>query len=211
MKVNFIYQYRGPLYSLLFLGFLGLSFLNNYLNFTRTSTEIRDAAPVFGTLTTLEKLDLSEKKVEIAKTNASAPFKSASASAGFLIKNPAPTSDNSYLSPYESGVKVYKDRFFFAHSTAAFNWIKYAGEGDTFSVERNGTTETYRIVKKQVLSMTENYNGRYPVPSYYNSISERAQFLGKTYDVALMTCGDGTTGKNGNNSDYRTFIFANRV
>ena len=219
MKVSFsrfVFKYRGSLYSLLFLGFLGLSFVNNYLNFSRSSTEIRDAGPTISALKTLEKIDLSEKKVEIAETNAKAPLRTASsvrtgASSSFSIVNPAPTSDNSYISPYESGVKVYKDRFFFAHSTAAFNWIKYASEGDTFSVTRNGATETYRIAKKQVLSMSENYNGKYPVSSYYSSISERSQFLGKTYDISLMTCGDGTTGANGNNSAYRTFVFAERV
>ena len=216
MKVIFA-KLSSSLYTLLLLSFFGLSFLNTQLNFTRTSSEIRDAAPKIASTNLLEKIDLSKDQVKIAETNAStAPRISISSSYAsrssynsyFSIINPTPTSDNSYISPYESGVKVYKDHFFFAHSTAAFNWIKSASEGNSFTITRNGETTSYTIAKKQVLKLNENYNGKYPVTSYYNSISERTQFLGKTYDVALMTCGDGSFGADGNNSDFRTFIFA---
>ena len=132
-------------------------------------------------------------------------------SSSFSIVNPTPTSDRSYISPTESGVRVYNDSFFFAHSTLAFNWIKSLGEGGTFTISRNGTTETYRVAKKVTLSMNGELNGLRPVSAYYDAISSRRQFLGKTYDIVLMTCGDGTYGANGNNSAFRTFIFAYRA
>lgn len=219
MKVNlfnsleftrFVSRFRGSLYTLLLIGFFGLSSLNSALNFAKSSPKIRDAAPLASNFATFETLSLTKNSVKIAKTNVSATpkLKTVASGSSFLIKNPTPTSDNSYISPYESGVKVYKDRFFFAHSTATFNWLKSAAEGNSFKVEQNGKTVSYKIAKKQVLKLNENYNGKAPVSAYYTSISERAQFLGKTYDIALMTCGDGSFGKDGNNSDFRTFIFA---
>lgn len=215
--VKFVSKFRGSLYTLLFLSFLGLSSLNTYLNFSKPISEIRDAGPLASAFEPLEKLTFSKENVEIAETNARsstsrlARVSSAASGSSFSIQNPTETSDSSFIDRNESGVKVYKNRFFFAHSDRAFNWIKYASEGDTFTVMRNGSTSTYKIAKKQVLSMNGNYNGKYPVASYYSSISERSQFLGKTYSISLMTCGDGTTGPNGNSSDYRTFIFAEEV
>ena len=216
--ISFINRFSGTLYSLLLFGFFGLSLVASHYNFSLPRTEtVRDAADFVIATELLEKLEHVKSPAEsgsavpqTSRVSALTPRR-VSAMSGFSIKNPTPTSDNSTIRPGETGVLVYDHSFFFAHSDQAFDWIKYASEGDTFTVSRNGTVEVYQIIKKQTLSMSGDYGGKRPVSAYYSSISKKRQFLGKTYDVALRTCGDGTTGRNGNNNAYRTFVFANRL
>ena len=209
-----IEKFSGPLcLSMVFL-LAGLTFLNNQLNFDiPASRKVRDAAGFTEPFKEAEKLDLRTMSATVPATNFAAqnyartPYVSYASTASYVAPAgsdfsiyPVPTSDNSYISPYETRSLSYNGRFFFGHSSNAMNWVKSAGEGNTVSV----SGAVYHVVKKQTLPLAS-------VQSVYYSISEFAAYRGKNYDAVIMTCGDGTYGANGNNDAYRTFLFLERA
>ena len=211
MKVNFskfVYLFRGQLYTLLFLGFIGLSFLNNSLNFSRNSSEILDAAPVSGTLAELPLIpEVAPVEIEPLATvpRTSTPYlfgaSTSRASSLFTIRNVEDVSDPSVDAG--TGIKRYnyrgKNRFLYAHSNLAFAPIKTLYSGSTFSATLDGVTKTYRVVARVVFKKSELDSNSGLRAAIYS-----AAYQGKKYDLALMTCGDGTN----DDSNYRLVLFA---
>lgn len=230
MKKKVIFEYinrfSGTLYSLLFLMFFGLAFVGTQFNFDLSKTsQVNDLINLDSSYAPLEMLSVDSllsaaPEVKTPETSSNLPpvstfispstIEGAAPSSDFTISDPAP-SDCTSIGKFDTGVKVCNDQFFYAHSNYAFDWIKSASSGDTFTVSRNSGIETYKIMKKITLAMGRELNGFKSVESYYTSISKKQTFLGVHYSAALMTCGDGTFGVDGNNSSYRTFIFAERV
>ena len=205
-----IEKFSGPLALSLVFVLTGLTFLNNQLNFDiPASSKVRDAAGFAEPFSEAKKLDLREISSAVPSTNYAgarysytyATYASAvtPVSSGFTIY-PAATSDNSYISPYETRALAYKGHFFFGHSGNAMNWVKSAGVGSI--VNANG--ETFRVVQKLTLPLST-------VQNVYYSISEYLSYRGKTYAAIVMTCGNGTYGADGNNNNFRTFLFMERV
>lgn len=216
----FLNRFSGTLYSLLLFGFLGLSFLNSEFNFDLPkNAKIRDTAPV-SILSEIEKISNVKKPTEIVSTfkssvpRTASPYRyitntisvnGASNSNTLTISNPRPTDNCSYISPFESGVLSCNEKFMYAHSSEAFNGIKNLSEGGIVTVYRDGSVETYKIEKMErgmELARVQNF---------YIAMTRYAQYRGESYDLILMTCGDGTYGPNGNNNAFRTLVFARRI
>lgn len=99
-------------------------------------------------------------------------------------------------------VKKYGNDFLYAHSHLAFSTLKTYSVGDEFAVETNGEKRTYQISRRETFSkstLDENSGLRSAIYS--------ANFRGNSYDLALMTCG------NGENDDpnSRLVFFATQV
>lgn len=208
-------RFSSSAFSILLMGFLALSFLSINTNLIASKkTEIRDVASFTSKLDEKEKLSLNKSESTIASNFApSVPRTSSSVASSYTntspgngslsyynIVNPRSTGDCSYIAPNETGaLSCNGGNFFFGHSHYAFSWIRYIGEGETFSVTRNGATETYRVARKISMPLNE-------VERYYRSISQSLMYRGETYSAILMTCGRGDDDNN-----YRTFVFAYRV
>ncbi|MBQ2638265.1 hypothetical protein IJF89_01130 [Candidatus Saccharibacteria bacterium] len=210
---SFFYRFPSFFCSLVLFGLCALAGLNRQLNLTLPKdAKVRDkvtiASAVFEPATKLDirtgstNISSSSPTTKVPATSYSTP--ASYATSGFSIVNPAATTSSSYISPSETRVLNYKSKFFFGHSTGPLNWVKSASTGDILTVIRGGITERYQIIKKQTLPLAS-------VQTVYLSISESASYRGATYDLALMTCGDGTFGSHGNDNNYRTFLFANRI
>ena len=211
---RFVAKYRGAIYSFLLFVFIGLSFLNNYFNFTRKTSEILDAAPVLTTKSDLSALPLIDaKKTELINTSyvASTP----STSTRYVFSNNSNSNQPTLftISRVENvsdpsidagnGIKRYnyngKNRFLYAHSTRAFAPIKHIYAGGRFTATLDGVTKTYRVERREVFAKSDLDSNASLRASIYS-----ASYRGKTYDLSLMTCGNGTN----DDSNYRLVLFA---
>ena len=118
----------------------------------------------------------------------------------FKITNPERVSDPSVDAGY--GVKRYGAKFLYGHSTLAFNRLKTLYEGDRFVVEMDGQTVTYQVSRRVVLS-----KAALDASSSLRSAIYGAAYRGQAYDLALMTCGDGTN----DDESSRLILFVSRV
>ncbi len=219
MKVNFVEftrfvsKYRGSLYTLLFLGFVDLSFFNNYLNFSRTTSKIRDTIPVLktaseiATLEPIKPLKTDESLATVPKTSTRYIFGSstAKASSAFHIANVVDVADPSVDAG--NGIKRFNykgaNRFLYGHSTLAFSPLKRLYVGNTFTATLDGVTKTYRVEQRVVFNKASDLD---------NNAARRAalytgKYNGSSYDLALMTCGNGSN----DDSNFRLVLFANAI
>lgn len=118
----------------------------------------------------------------------------------FKITNPARVSDPSVDAG--RGVKRYGAKFLYGHSSLAFNRLKTLYEGDRFLVEMDGETVTYEVSRRVVLAKST-----LDASSSLRSAIYGAAYRGQSYDLSLMTCGDGTN----DDDSYRLILFVNRV
>lgn len=210
-------RYTGALYSLLFFAFLGLARINTSFNFDLKSASIYDAAPSVSTFSELKKLTpvddslvaLSSSYVSnVPRTSASlvsAP-RAASASNIFTINNPTTVSNPSIDAGY--GVLRYNNgsnggRFLYGHSSLAFNRLKTTFIGDKINVEMDSAPSTYVVSARVVFNKSselDNNSGRRL--ALYN-----AKYNGTSYDLALMTCGNGTN----DDPNFRLVLFLTKI
>lgn len=90
----------------------------------------------------------------------------------------------------------------YGHRGTAFGNIAGLPAGSTFTITRNGATETYAVAGSVTLDKDTTTNFMY-------SLVSQASYKGKTYSLVLMTCA-GAPGDNGDAS-HRTIVFANRA
>ena len=193
MNQKVIYSY----YSILFLLFLGLVGLSSRFNFSLNhTTAIRDVSDFSTDLGEIAKINLDRKTESVATSFAHpvAPTStsstvldttSVSRTASFSIKNPAPVSDPSVDAG--TGVKRYGSHFLYGHSSLAFSPLKTLYVGDTLTVEINGETKTYAVSRREVFSKAS-----LDANSALRSSIYSANYRGNSYDLALMTCGNGS-------------------
>lgn len=100
------------------------------------------------------------------------------------------------------GVKKYGNDFLYAHSHLAFATLKTYSVGDKFAVETDGIVHTYQISRRETFSKTalEENSG-------LRSAIYAADFRGNSYDLALMTCGNGEN----DDRDSRLVFFATQI
>lgn len=213
---DFINCHSGSAYSFLLFVFLGLSLVHTNFNFNLPKTsKIRDAAPFSTVYSPLEKLSLSgsagNSKISAVPRTATAVFNqpaatfaaryaAVSGSSLFRISNPAPVADPSVDAGY--GVKRYGAKFLYGHSSLAFSRLKSLNVGDQFIVEMDGQVATYRVSRREVMSKSS-----LDANSGLRSAIYGAQYRGKSYDLSLMTCGNGAN----DDANYRLILFAARV
>ncbi len=217
---DFIYRNAGTVYSVFLFAFVGLSALAQQYNFDiPAATQVRDAAPFTAQYDTLGKLENVKKPAEIASSHVSSVPRTArfsinvtadaiaaqhasivSGSSLFKITNPQRVSDPSVDAGY--GVKRYGAKFLYGHSSLAFSPLKRLYEGDRFVVEMDGEVVTYQVARREVIAKST-----LDASSSLRSAIYAASYRGKSYHLALMTCGDGSN----DDSSYRLILFANRV
>lgn len=100
------------------------------------------------------------------------------------------------------GVKKYGDDFLYAHSHLAFSTLKTYNVGDEFAVKDHGETHTYRISRRETFSKSTLDTNSGLRSAIYN-----ADYRGNTYDLALMTCGDGRN----DDPNSRLVFFASQI
>ncbi|MBQ3464420.1 sortase [Candidatus Saccharibacteria bacterium] len=214
---NLIYKNSGAFYAILLFGFFTLSFINTKFNYYLPAVqEIRDTASFAVNSPLKDHLEINDrlatisssyssnlpKTSQISTIDASAALLSArytkiSQSSGlFRIKNPVRVSDPSVDAGF--GVKRYGDSFLYGHSSLAFAPLKTLSVGDRLEIEDGLKTATYRIEKRIVLSKSELDANSALRNAIYN-----ASYRGKTYDFALMTCGNGSN----DDPNYRLILF----
>ncbi len=217
---EFITRFSGSLYSLLLFAFIGLSFLNSHFNFDLPSgSKIRDVSPITSSLEEAAKLSTPKKTEEIASTftpgvssvpkasnfgfmnSVEAQHAALSRNSGmFTITNPTPVSDPSVDAGY--GIKRYGSKFLYAHSSLAFGPLKTIYEGGKIAVEMDGSYNVYEVARREVLPKSKlNASSGLRLAIY------GAQIYGESYDLALMTCGNGSN----DDSNYRLILFLRKV
>jgi len=211
-------NFSGALCSLLILTLAGLAFLNHQLNFDiPASNKVRDAFDAATPFKEVEKLDVREIKGEIASTfvssvptsgyyyaSYSAPV--ATSSAKFHIGEPTKV----YNTDVDAGSSVmrymtYGGRFLYAHSTRAFNPIKYLGVNDTFTATIDGVTSTYRVSARYVYNKASDLDGNANNQRRINIYSARD--VSGRHSLSLMTCGNGYN----DDSRYRLVLYADII
>ena len=188
MNLRVIYSY----YSILFLLFLGLAGLSSRYNFSLNhSTAIRDTSDFSTDLGEVAKINLDRKTESVATsfvapaTSSVSPARTSSSPSSFVISNPSPVSDPSIDAG--TGIKRYGSRFLYGHSSLAFSPLKTLYVGDTLTVEINGEAKTYAVSRREVFSKASLDTNSALRSSIYS-----ANFRGNSYDLALMTCGNGS-------------------
>ena len=136
----------------------------------------------------------AEKTEEINKTSEKPEENSI-----FTIKDPASVKDPSIDA--EAGVKKYGEKFLYGHSSLAFDGLKTLYENDELILEEGGKTERYVVSKRIVEKKSVLDSNSALRKSIYS-----AAYRGKTYDLSLMTCGDGTN----DDRNMRLIIFATK-
>ena len=198
---------------------VGLTFLNNQLNFDIPSTsKIRDAAGFIATFKEVEPLSVHEFSSEIATSytsNVPATYSASYSYTGantylanlFHINNPTPVSSPAVDAGY--GVMRYTGyggRFLYGHSTLGFARIKTLYVGDTFTVTMDGETATYQVSARYVFSKAAELDGsgnNARRTRIYSAIDES----GARHSISLMTCGNGWNNDDG----YRLVLYADRI
>ncbi|MBR3131143.1 hypothetical protein IKG31_01050 [Candidatus Saccharibacteria bacterium] len=216
---NKLSSFSGALCSLLILALLGITFLNNQLNVDiPAANKVRDAFDVSIPFNEVAKLDLREMKEEIASNYVSsvpvsgyrAPAVSQPAAATttntFHIGEPTPVYDTAVDAG--NGVMrymTYGGRFLYAHSTRAFDPIKYLGIGSTFTATIDGVTSTYRVSARYVYNKALELDGSANNQRRINIYTARDN--GVRHSLSLMTCGNGSN----NDGNFRLVLYADAI
>lgn len=209
-------NFSGALCSLLFLALAGLTFLNHQLNFDiPASNKVRDAFEYGTAFSEVEKLDIREIKNEIATSYVSsvpvsgyhyAATTTNTSTSSFHIGEPTPV----YDTDVDAGGGVmrymtYGGRFLYAHSTRAFNPIKYLYIGDTFTATIDGATSTYRIASRYVYNKANELDGKANNQRRINIYTARDE--SGRHALSLMTCGNGSN----NDGNFRLVLYADKI
>lgn len=211
---DYINHYKGALYSLLIFGFLGIATVNLHFNFSvPKATKIRDIADFSIELKEQTKLSIDKTSLSLASTFSAAVPRTSSSSATtsglsatisdsglFTISNPISVSNPAVDAG--RGVKRYGEKFLYGHSTLAFSPLKQLYVGDRFVVEMDGKIETYVVSRREVMSKSTLNSNSALRKSIYS-----AKYMGKSYDLSLMTCGNGAN----DDSNYRLILFATKL
>ena len=222
-KVIFSLFNRFPSFfcSLALFGFFTLAGLTQKLNLNLPKeAKVRDEVSFSGTaFPAAEKLDIRSGSKDIAVSFAAAvpvtsrtyitpqnsnPVSVVAQPVNFSIVNPTPV-NNPAIDAGNSIMRymTYGGRFLYAHSSRAFSPLKSNYEGGQITVTMDGQTATYKIALRKVfVKATELDNNSARRLALYSS-----KYNGQSYDLTLMTCGNGSN----DDSNYRLVLFTNRV
>src|SRR5574344_1557308 len=155
------------------------------------------------TTSVVNKLATSAKSATESKTNW--------ISIGGKTLNIVATGSGSYMpATPTNGVALYGSKFIYGHNSAAiFGNLKNMNIGDTFTVNIDGKTSTYKIALKEILKCENSADGSYSASescklSVKNSIY-KATYEGN-FDLSIMTCAGTNLG--GGRATHRLIIEA---
>ena len=216
---DYFHRYTGAFYSALLLIFLTLSGVNTWFNFDIPATsQIRDAGPILPNYSIAEPLHISSllansnvqdvPSTSTISSNYSAvryftQRRSASVASSGLTRFANIKAVSSPSVDAGTGIKSYGTKFLYAHSSLAFAPLKSLNEGAKFEVEQNGQVFTYIVSRQVVFNRASDLDSN----SARRKAIYNASYNGKTYDLALMTCGNGTN----DDPAYRLVVFATRI
>ncbi len=193
-----IKRFAMPLFSVMFLSFLSILVPFTEYTLSAPASEIRDTATFVNKLTELEPIELrKEVSIDNLATSRTSGYHHNSY---FTIVNPEKVSTPAVDAGY--GVKRYLKKFLYGHSSLAFSPLKNLYNGNRFVVTMDGETAAYEVVVREVFSRSYLDSNSALRKAIYN-----ANYRGESYDLSLMTCGNGSN----DDSSYRLILFANKV
>lgn len=217
-KINYVFV--SSTYTLLMgIFFLLLNFANN-LNFEPTSPYISDAVPsIHNDASSSPMKNIPRVSSDIANTFSSTMTFSATRNiplSSYISINGRVIATYNAINGTEDDaggrVAKYNNNFYYGHNTAnVFGSLASLPIGSTFSITENGLTKTYRIASSELFEKTGANvlsTKAYPNRNFSNGIYA-ASYLGKKYDIALMTCAGTMLG--GGDATERYVVFAYEV